>query len=88
MREIQASQITDVIERLCIEANTVLPEDMKQAIQTCRACEDGEIARGVLDNIIENYRLPENECVPMCFRIREWHVYFWKSVRMFMFRQI
>ena len=32
MREIQASQITDVIERLCIEANTVLPEDMKQAI--------------------------------------------------------
>lgn len=46
MREIQASQITEVIERLCIEANTVLPEDMKQAIQTCRACEDGEIARG------------------------------------------
>ena len=66
MREIQASQITDVIERLCIEANTVLPEDMKQAIQTCRACEDGEIARGVLDNIIENYQIAENECVPIC----------------------
>ena len=66
MREIQASQITEVIERLCIEANTVLPEDMKQAIQTCRACEDGEIARGVLDNIIENYQIAEAEEVPIC----------------------
>ena len=66
MREIQASQITEVIERLCIEANTVLPQDMKQAIRTCRACEDGEIARGVLDNIIENYEIAENEQVPIC----------------------
>lgn len=66
MREIQASQITDTIERLCIEANTVLPEDMKQAISVCRACEDGEIARGVLDNIIENYQIAEKERVPIC----------------------
>ncbi len=66
MREIQASQITDTIQRLCIEANTVLPEDMKQAISACRACEDGEIARGVLDNIIENYQIAEKEQVPIC----------------------
>lgn len=39
---------------------------MKQAIQTCRACEDGEIARGVLDNIIENYQIAEAEEVPIC----------------------
>ncbi len=30
MREIQASQITEVIERLCIEANTVLQEEILQ----------------------------------------------------------
>ena len=66
MREIQVSQITDTIQRLCIEANTVLPEDMKQAISACRACEDGEIARGVLDNIIENYQIAEKEQVPIC----------------------
>ena len=29
MREIQASQITDVVEKLCIEANEHLPEDVK-----------------------------------------------------------
>lgn len=44
MREIQASVITDTIERLCIEANQVLPDDIKKSIQACRASEDGQIA--------------------------------------------
>ena len=55
MREIEVSCITDVVERLCIEANTHLPGDVKCAIESCRACEDGVIAQGVLDNIIENF---------------------------------
>ena len=41
MREIQASVITDTIERLCIEANQVLPDDIKKSIQACRAREEG-----------------------------------------------
>lgn len=66
MREISAAVITDVIERLCIEANQVLPEDVKQAIGQCRAREDGEIACKILDDIIENYKIAENEQVPIC----------------------
>lgn len=66
MREIQASVITDTIERLCIEANQVLPEDIKESIQACRANEDGQIACGILDNIIENYQIAEKEQVPIC----------------------
>ena len=66
MREINAAVITDVIQRLCIEANQVLPEDVKQAIGQCRACEDGEIACKILDDIIENYKIAENEQVPIC----------------------
>lgn len=66
MREIKASAITDIIERLCIEANQVLPSDIKEAIQAWRSCEDGQIACGVLDNIIENYQIAENEQVPIC----------------------
>lgn len=38
MREIQAQQITDVVEKLCIEANQYLPEDVQGAIRRCRAC--------------------------------------------------
>ena len=40
MREINAAKITEAIERLCIEANQVHPEDINEAIGKCRACED------------------------------------------------
>ena len=66
MREIDVKQITDVVEKLCIAANEHLPEDVKCAIKTCRACEDGEIAKGILDNIIENFDIADNENVPIC----------------------
>ena len=66
MREIEVSKITDIVEKLCIEANEHLPEDVKCAIKDCRACEDGEIAKGVLDNIIENFEIADSECVPIC----------------------
>lgn len=66
MREIQCSKITEVIRKLCIEANEHLPEDVKCAIKTARKEEDGEIAKGILDNIIENYEIADRENVPVC----------------------
>ena len=78
MREIEVSRLTDVIEKLCIEANNHLPEDVKCAIKNCRACEDGEIAQGILDNIIENFEIADEENVPIC---QEWHVSSWRSDR-------
>lgn len=66
MREIQCSKITEVIRKLCIEANEHLPEDVKCAIKTARKEEDGEIAKGILDNIIENYEIADCENVPIC----------------------
>ena len=66
MREFPVSQLTDVIERLCIEANTYLPEDVRCAIENCRAAEDGAIAQGVLDKIIENYGIADRDAVPIC----------------------
>ena len=66
MREISVNLVTETVERLCIDANTHLPGDVKCAIETCRACEDGSIAQGVLDKIIENYNIADRECVPIC----------------------
>ena len=66
MREFPVSQLTDVIERLCIEANTYLPEDVRCAIEGSRAVEDGSIAQGVLDKIIENYGIADRDAVPIC----------------------
>ena len=66
VREIQAGTITDVVERLCIEANERLPEDVKGAIRACRACEDWPVAQDVLDKIVENYEIAEAQEVPVC----------------------
>ena len=66
MRELNVSQITDTVEKLCIEANTYLPDDVKCAITRCRCKEDSEIAKGVLDKIIENYTIADTERVPIC----------------------
>ena len=66
MREIEVAKITDTLERLCIEANEHLPQDVKSAILQCRALEDGDIAKNVLDNMIENYEIADREHVPVC----------------------
>ena len=66
MREISVNLITDTVEKLCIEANQYLPEDVQCAIRNCRACEDWDIAKGVLDNIITNFEIAKEENVPIC----------------------
>ena len=66
MRELDVSVIRDTVARLCVEANTCLPEDVKKAIDEFREKEDWAIARGVLENIVENYRIADSENVPIC----------------------
>jgi fumarate hydratase subunit alpha len=66
MREIDVSLITETIEKLCIEANESLPGDVREALDNCRASETNELARGILDNIIENYKIADSEHVPIC----------------------
>ena len=66
MRELDVSVIRDTVARLCIEANTHLPEDVKTAIRAFQEKEDWAIARGVLDQIVENFCIADEEHVPIC----------------------
>ena len=66
MREIQASVLTDAVARLAIEANCVLPCDIKKRIEDARANEPWETAQGILDKIIENYGIAEANTGPIC----------------------
>ena len=66
MRELDVSVIRDTVARLCIEANTHLPEDVKAAIRDFQSKEDWAIARHVLDQIVENFTIAEGENVPIC----------------------
>ena len=66
MREIQASQITEVVKRLCIEANCHLPQDMKDRITACHAQETWPQAKEILERIIENYQIADEKDQPIC----------------------
>ena len=66
MREINVKQITESVEKLCIEANLYLPEDMKRAIAAAQKEEDGAVAAEVLKRITENYGIAEREMTPIC----------------------
>ncbi len=66
MRNIKAEQITEVVRRLSIVANCHLTGDIKNRIAACRACEPFPVAQGILDQIIENYHIADEHCVPIC----------------------
>ncbi len=66
MRTIQAGLLTETIARLAIEANCVLPCDIKNRIEEARKSEPWETAQGILDKIIENYGIAERNTVPIC----------------------
>lgn len=66
MREIKTQTITETVKRLCIEANTFLPEDVKTRI--CSACssETWPLAQNILSIIKENYETAAADYVPIC----------------------
>lgn len=66
MKQVEARQITQLVRQLCIDANCVLGEDVKERITQCRGCETWPVAQGVLDNIIENYEIAARDLVPIC----------------------
>lgn len=66
MREIDAGRITEVVRRLCIEANCHLPQNMKDRIEACRTQEGWAPAKEILDRIVDNYRAADSGNVPIC----------------------
>ena len=66
MKEINVSRITDVVARLCVEANRILPDDIKASL--CSACEQesNELGRAVLCDLKENIKAAESLNIPVC----------------------
>ncbi len=66
MREINVNKVIEAVENLCIQANLYLPQDIKCALIESRKQEQSEVAKNVLDNIIENYKIADKETLPIC----------------------
>ncbi|SMB97567.1 fumarase, class I alpha subunit [Thermanaeromonas toyohensis ToBE] len=66
MKEIHVSQIADTVERLCIEACTVLSEDWWQAMDKAIAKEESPLGREILELLKENARLAASTSEAIC----------------------
>ena len=66
MREINAKDITEQVKRLCMEANSYLPEDIKERINKSEQEEPWALAKNILGIIHENYLIAEENYVPVC----------------------
>lgn len=66
MRELDCKIITEAVADLCIKANCILPNDIKNLIITAEKTETSPIGRSVLSDLCKNYQLAENEQIPIC----------------------
>jgi fumarate hydratase subunit alpha len=65
-REISAEDIIRTVRRLCIEANTVLGEDVIKAYAKGLEKEESPVGRDALRQLLENARIAQEEGLPLC----------------------
>ncbi|MFW6189282.1 MAG: fumarate hydratase [Planctomycetota bacterium] len=63
---IRTEQIAEAVCRLYREINTHLRDDVREALEEAREREDSDLARDVLDTLLENERISRSEGLPLC----------------------
>jgi fumarate hydratase subunit alpha len=66
MKEIQASQITELVKKLCIDANYNLGDDVRQRLEDGLKGEESPTGKAILEQILENADIARDDKVPMC----------------------
>lgn len=66
MREINVEEITKVVEKLCIESNYYLPQDVKKALEDALYKEESPLAKEILHDILKNQDIARTNNVPIC----------------------
>jgi len=66
MREINVEEITRTVEKLCIESNYYLPEDVKKALEEALKKEESPLGVEILSDILKNQEIARTKDVPIC----------------------
>lgn len=66
MREIDVSLIIDEIEKLCIDANMILPTDVSCVLIDSVKRETNSLAKSILSDLVENMTVAKELNVPIC----------------------
>ena len=66
IRELDTARITDAVERLCIQANTTLPDDVRAALDAAQAEEPWPLAKETLGLLQQNLCVAKQKDLPIC----------------------
>ena len=66
MREISCADISALVEQLCIQAATVLPDDLCRVIEQAEKQEESPVGKGILQDITTNFQMAREKGVPIC----------------------
>ena len=66
MREISCADISALVEQLCIQAATVLPDDLCRVIEQAEKKEESPVGKGILQDIVTNFQMAKEKGVPIC----------------------
>ncbi|HUJ90718.1 MAG TPA: fumarate hydratase [Syntrophorhabdales bacterium] len=66
MREVQVDAIRDAVEKLFIEANYELPEDVIGRFKDALGEEESPVGREVIEELLLNARIARDERIPIC----------------------
>lgn len=66
MREINVSEVTKKVSKLCMDSCYYLPEELLAKFKSAVAEEESPLGREILGTIIENAELAKRKAVPIC----------------------
>ncbi|NLX63684.1 MAG: fumarate hydratase [Clostridiaceae bacterium] len=66
MRTIHVSNITEAVERLCIESNLFLNRDIREALEKAEKIEESETGRSILQSLIKNADIAASDGLAIC----------------------
>lgn len=66
MREINVSEVTKTVSKLCMDSCYYLPEELFAKFKSAVAEEESPLGREILGTIIENAELAKRKAVPIC----------------------
>nr|WP_207733596.1 fumarate hydratase [Romboutsia sp. 1001285H_161024_C4] len=66
VREIKSHKITEVVKKMCIDANINLGEDVVCAIHNNLEKEESELGKNILHVLLENIQVANEKKIPIC----------------------
>jgi len=66
VKVIHTDEIVAAVERLCVEANFFLGEDMLRALENAKISEENPMGRMIIEQLLENAEIAGNTRVPIC----------------------